>query len=599
MRRFLTLAVTACVGLMIAGIGGSANAPATAPSRQDIAKRILNSNAVLTAPARAFLEMVARGDRRLTPDMGSNDASMASKAAASLKAALKTAAGAPARDEGEGMNNVRVNNPAEDVNQTDQTTQSETSIAVSGRNVAVGFNDSQTALLALTAGADLSGVAYSRDGGNTFVDGGALPNAPGDNNFGDPWLASDSGGNMYYSNLVEDFSHFSLFVGMSKSADGGKTWSTANPISPPASAGPFGYSADKDALAAGPGVGNLYDSWDDFTTTFDPNTGNVTAFSGLPMAHSTDGGATWSTVYADQVVLFSFNVNTGQSQNCSNLQYIGAQPVAAPDGVTVYDAALRFGVDDPNCTFSQPFTENEWILISHDGGQTFTEKVKIADVLSSTGPFFGGAFQLGPSQLMRNLELPTVALRNGTLYVSWNDGSVLAAPAGQARAGGGGGGPPPPPPPSGSGHSHIAFSKSTDGGQTWSTPVGVTSGNNDEAQPAISADRSGIHDLYYEITPSPANDGTRVLDVFVSNSQDGGASWNAARVTSMSFPGVFTLPQFDPIIAFTYMGDYIANLSAGGNQYYAWGDNRDVVSNFLWPSGRHDPDVFFASSSSQ
>jgi hypothetical protein len=22
--------------------------------------------------------------------------------------------------------------------------------------------------------------------------------------------------------------------------------------------------------------------------------------------------------------------------------------------------------------------------------------------------------------------------------------------------------------------------------------------------------------------------------------------------------------------------------------------NRDIVTNFLWPSGRHDPDVFFA-----
>jgi hypothetical protein len=592
MRRFLTLAVTAFVGLMIAGIGGSANTPATAPSRQDIAKRILDSKAVLTAPARAFMEMVARGDRRLVPDVTSADSSVASNAAGALKAALKAAA--PARDQGEGLANVRVNNPAEDVNQTDQTTQSETSIAVSGRNVAVGFNDSQTALLALTAGADLSGFAYSTDGGKSFVDGGALPNVPGDNNFGDPWLASDSAGNMYYSNLVDAFSQASLFVGLSKSTDGGKTWSMANPIPPPVGAAPFGYSADKDALASGPGVGNLYDSWDDFTSTFDPITGIVTEFSGLPMAHSTDGGATWSTVYADQVPLFSFNAFTGAPVSCTNLQYIGAQPVAAPDGQTVYDLALRFGVIDPNCTQTQPFTENEWILISHDGGKTFTQKVEIADVLSSTGGF-GGAFQLGPSQLMRNLELPTLALRNGNLYASWNDGSVLAAPAGgEAKPGGG-----PPPPPGGgggSGHSHIAFSKSTDGGLTWSTPVGVTSGNNDEAQPAITADRSGIHDLYYEITPSPANDGTRVLDVFVSNSEDGGASWDATRVTSQSFPGVLTFLQFDPIIAFTYMGDYIANVSAGGNQYFAWGDNRDVVTNFLWPSGRHDPDVFFASS---
>jgi hypothetical protein len=74
-----------------------------------------------------------------------------------------------------------------------------------------------------------------------------------------------------------------------------------------------------------------------------------------------------------------------------------------------------------------------------------------------------------------------------------------------------------------------------------------------------------------------------------------GKSWSVQRVTSQSFPGVYTLPQFDPIIAFTYMGDYIANASDGTHQYIAWGDNRDIVTNFLWSQGRNDdPDVFFA-----
>ena len=38
---------------------------------------------------------------------------------------------------------MRVNDPAADRFQVDQTTQSETSIAVAGTKVAVGFNDSQ------------------------------------------------------------------------------------------------------------------------------------------------------------------------------------------------------------------------------------------------------------------------------------------------------------------------------------------------------------------------------------------------------------------------------------------------------------------------
>jgi len=42
------------------------------------------------------------------------------------------------------------------------------------------------------------------------------------------------------------------------------------------------------------------------------------------------------------------------------------------------------------------------------------------------------------------------------------------------------------------------------------------------------------------------------------------------------------------------MGDYIANVSNGSHQYFAWGDNRDTVTDFLYPNGRNDPDVFFA-----
>ena len=37
-----------------------------------------------------------------------------------------------------------------------------------------------------------------------------------------------------------------------------------------------------------------------------------------------------------------------------------------------------------------------------------------------------------------------------------------------------------------------------------------------------------------------------------------------------------------------------AQASDGQHQFIAWGDNRDIVKDFLWPNGRNDPDVFFA-----
>src|SRR5947208_16108658 len=115
---------------------------------------------------------------------------------------------------------------------------------------------------------------------------------------------------------------------------------------------------------------------------------------------------------------------------------------------------------------------------------------------------------------------------------------------------------------------------SKDGGNTWKTSQ-VTSGDNDEAQPALSADGSGLHLLYYEI--SPVGDGTSQLDTLVSNSRNG-TSWTTRRITSQSFPGVYTLPQFDPIIAFTYIGDYIANGSDSTHQHFPWRDHRHDVT---------------------
>ena len=97
---------------------------------------------------------------------------------------------------------------------------------------------------------------------------------------------------------------------------------------------------------------------------------------------------------------------------------------------------------------------------------------------------------------------------------------------------------------------------------------------------------AGLHLLYYGRKGKSFN-------VFLSNSPTG-KSWSTERVTTVSSPGVVTVPNFDPIIAWGYMGDYIANVSDGSHLYFSWGDNRDVVTNGMWPQGRYDPDVFFA-----
>ena len=539
MHRTARFAVIAALLLAIGMTGSVAASPTKTVNKQDIARKILNTPAgqTLTSSARGYLESVARGDHRLAPDSSGISVTKASKVNAA-----KGGGGTP-------LVNVRVNNPANDTHFIDQTTQSETAIAVSGQNVAVGYNTSQHALLLLTAGADLTGYSYSSDGGQTFTDGGVVPNAPGNVNLGDPWLASDSSGAMYYATLTIEGGSGNLLVGVSRSTDGGKTWSPAVAIQPPPGQ-PF-YSADKDSMIAGPGVGNLYVTWDDFT--FDPNTG--AAYSGLPVAHSTDGGKTWTVTYAAKVPIFD-----PSQPGCSFSQFIGGQSLLA--GGSLYESAELISSNDPTCS-GAPVTFSEAAFISNDGGATWRAGTPIA-VTSST-PQGSGVFMLGPAMFMRNLEFPTMAALNNKAYIAWNDGG------------------------DGSGHSHIRLAQ-LDGSANFTKVGFISSGTNDEVQPALSAD-SALHVAYYQISTDSSGNGQ--LDVFISNSNNGN-SFKVQRVTSQSFPGVFTLPQFDPIIAFTYMGDYIASVSDGQHQYVAWGDNRDIVTNVLWPQGRHDPDVFFA-----
>lgn len=439
--------------------------------------------------------------------------------------------------------NVEVNDPRTDRHQIEQTTQSETSLAARGKHVVVGYNDSQHTLLALTASTNLSGYGYSSDGGASFTDGGVLPNAPGSINLGDPWLGADRTGTFYYSTLAFDPAG-NVGVSVARSHRG-RRWSTPVEVSPRGGDVLFNF-ADKPALTVGPAPGDVlhdvvYDAWDDFSLS--PSFEFTT---GLPVARSVDGGRSWDVTYADRYVV---------PENCSFQQYIGAQPLTLPDG-TLYVAAERIFVDDPQC-MGQPVQFEQDLFVSTDGGRSFGPRRVISAVTPAEET---GALQLAPGKAIRTIEFPTLAQRGNALYVAWNDG--------------------------GQGPSHIKLARSTDRGRTW-TFSWATTGAAVDLQPALSAGSSQLHLAYYHVTAGPK------IDVMLADSPDGG-SFTRTRVTTHSFPGVRNLPQFDPFIAQAYMGDYIANTLVGGHVYMAWGDNRNTVSNWLWPHGRHDPDVFFA-----
>lgn len=565
-RVAVALGGLGAVGLVVVSANAYLTQPApvaTTPtaSVQAEAQYILNTRASLLSNAtRLALGMLARGQRTLTP--GNPQAKDTVARGRPQESAAAQSSAAPMSDAATGSipANVRVNNPAEDSHEPDQTTQSETTIAVSGSHVAVGFNDSQNALTAEVAGDDLAGYAYSDNGGQTFTDGGPLPNAPGFINFGDPWMATDANGAMYYSNLALSIFTGNLEVAVAKSTDGGHTW--AAPVIASTTNSLF-YSADKDALAAGTGPGHsggaLYAAWDDFSFSPPQPSGPPSPSSGggpgaggpvygLAVSHSYDGGQTWQLRYADRLSNFT---------GCSFSQYTGADPLVDDSTGNLYLVAERIDVSQPNCSQPPTVTFSERFFESTDGGNTFSKGIVVATVNPVPSPFV-----LGPTSAMRDAEFPTMALLRGTINVAWNDSGTQ------------------------NGSTQIRLARSSNGGKTWSSAF-VTSGAGQRIQPSMSADTSGLHLLYYRINPN------LTLDVIAADSSNG-VAWSWHQVNSVSFPGVENNPQFDPFIADTYMGDYIANVSDGSQRYYAWGDNRDIVTDFLWPQGRHDPDVFFA-----
>ncbi len=180
----------------------------------------------------------------------------------------------PAAVEAPGADTL-VNDPAQD---SGGTTQSETSVVVSGNNVCAAWNDAGEGL-GLNG---FSGFGVSNDGGLTWTDGGPFPNGPGpDRNSGDPSLVFSAANNAFFYSALSN-------VGLSlwQSADNCQSFTYVGPIH-------AGTGDDKELMAvdnnpSSPFFGRVFVGWTDFALGSDRN---VTSYSD-------DAGLTWSTPVA-------------------------------------------------------------------------------------------------------------------------------------------------------------------------------------------------------------------------------------------------------------------------------------------------------------
>jgi len=412
------------------------------------------------------------------------------------------------------VSDLVVNDVAAD--STAQDTQSETTLVLgAGANVIVGFNDSGSNA---GGGSHFTGYSVSTDGGSSFVDRGTLPaSTVGDG--GDPVLARDVvSGTIYFSTLgFNTFDRIQVF----RSFDNGSTFG------PPVNATP-GYEGssdfqDKDWITVdnspGPGQGNVYEVWRNFSSTF--------GAGGIRLTRSIDGGNTWGP---NQGVLIA-------SEGANNVQ--GAFVTVGPDH-TVY----VFWYDQSEGAGTRGLIN---MRKSTDQGQTFgpTNQVVRLKVRADNG-------DLGLSGGFRTNAFPQAAVNpvNNNLYVVYNDKV-----------------------PSVGDSADVFFTMSTDGGVTWSDRVRVNDDAtiNDQWQPALAVTPDG-RDLFVGFYDRRNSANTKITAFGATATISGSIVTFSPNIQlGAKFPVVIGQ---DPAINATYMGDYDQAVATNSLFYYTWGDNR-------------------------
>jgi len=428
-----------------------------------------------------------------------------------------------------------VNNPGTDT--PERTTQSETTLAVRGNTICAGYNDSGPG--------GFSGLSRSTNLGTTWVDQGGLGQS------GDPVLAVDhTTATFYYAEIATIGGNPA--IGVARSTDDCQTFGAPVDASPVASGLAGTTLNDKPWVAVdntgGSNDGNIYVCWTRF----------FTGGSELRFSRSTDSG----TTYGNEQILAP---NGTAPFGCS----VGV----GPGGEVNVAWADRAGATANDIRFRR----------SIDGGLTFNAAVSVStgnrhpgtDTIANCG---AGGMRPSLNGNIRMLHQAWLAVDttggpfDGNLYVVWASDPV---------------GTPD--------NSNAFFSRSTDGGVTWSAPVqlGAGGGATDQFEPFVAVGGGGtVSVAWYDRRNDPTNNFN--IDVFKAFSRDGGATFDPIiRVTDVSFPVPPINPNFDPGVVNCYMGEYIAVAADITNFYFAWGDNRNTLVTTAFPGGRPDPDVFF------
>jgi uncharacterized membrane protein len=373
---------------------------------------------------------------------------------------------------------------------------------------------------------------FSSNGGSTWGQT-TLPLHTGDVFMSDPTVDWTSDGTAWSMTIGIDSSQTVLTMRSYKSTNGGASWTFDNTFSGTLT------NNDKEMLwvdhsATSPFKDNLYVIW----------------HAGLPavVARRTGPTGSWQTP-----IQISGSETTGTA--------IGGDIKTNANG-------------DVFAFYPDTGSQGLYVVKSTNGGVSFGAATRIATSF--------GSFQFAvPADASRQLLIYTTgaAYRTSSLnnvYVAWDD---LSGDAGCTSGGG------PGTNASSTCKSRIFFSRSTDGGATWSAPVKINnqSGLNDQFFPWLAVDDTNgkLAITYYDTV----GDSTRAsTNLYYQSSIDNGQTWSAPfKVTTAS-----TNETTAGADSGNQYGDYIG-LDGVSNLYFpSWTDRRSGGSEEIWTAAIQD-----------
>jgi hypothetical protein len=349
---------------------------------------------------------------------------------------------------------------------------------------------------------------------------------PGLASDGDPTIAFSRNGVAYYGSLagVRGVLVNSELLTVSRSADGGKTWS--DPVLATDKTNPVDFN-DKinlwvDAGAGSPFAGNVYVSW----TLFQGGPGRAAP---IAFSRSTDGGQTFSP--AQQLTPAHNNNSIGGRQGSA------IRTAANGDVYVFFESGTQI---NGTKTSAQMFVK------STDGGRTFSKQQVASTVVDIPSPLPGSSF--------RNDSFPSVDIdqTSGKIYVAWTDFR--------------------------NGRGQVMLTTSSDGGGSWTAAATVLDVAGRSAffpGVAVSPDGSKVTVATQALDAKPAGTapgaGVVHYDSYLAESVGGGTFSAPLKLSSASSD-----PDGSSTNGLTaqFQGDYNTLISDNAHAWFIWTDAR-------------------------